>query len=753
MLHFPVRKDEVQRLESLHRLEIAGAPSTPELDAVVTLAAEACSAPSALVTLLDKDRQWHMARFGFTASSVPRDHSFCNFTILSGEPMVVENAELDPRFGGNPFVHAKNGLRFYAGVPLALDDGLPLGSLCVIDTKPRSISAMQLERLRQLAIIASALLQRHKEMKAISVLSDKVTDFAAQVSEQSRELALRNRMLDEACALGEIGAFEHDFRTDRLRWNETLRAIHDLGEDEIRPADDFSHLRKFYSHRDLTRYVEAVREAEKTGEPLDLELILRTAKGRKRWVRLRAGFEYENGEAVRRFGMIQDVSRQRRLLRRLEYFANRDSLTGLYNRNYFLRNAESFLNDRPEGVAGIAVVDLDNFKAVNDSYGHAAGDACLKAVARRLRSICVQEETMLMRPGGDEFTVVFLGQESREAAGQLFERLRREIKAPIEWKEMSFEVSASIGLAFCPEDGAATSALDLVQKADLAVYEAKRSGRNRVSSYYLALHRTVLDEFNLISKARLALENGEFELFYQPKIGFADRSLTGFEALLRWRQPDGSYLAPGAFLPVLHDAELSRRIGAHVINLATAQARTWRQAGFHFGHIAVNIAPRQFEEGGFVPGLLERMESVGLAPTDIQIEVTEDVLLSTGESAVSKALKALADAGITIAFDDFGTGYASLVHLRQFEIDVIKLDMSFVKSMLVSDADMAIVQSVLMLASRLGKVVVAEGVETETQFETLRDHGCQYAQGYLFSPPRHPDAVLKEWALEPEPAV
>ena len=745
MHYYPVRADEEQRLELLRSLDLIGAPPRPELEAVVALACDICHTPSAVVSLVGEELVWHLAAVGPIEKHAPRADAFCNYTIQQADPLVIEDAAADPRFADSRFVRTPDGVRFYAGVPIVLEEGPPIGSLCVVDMTPRSLEDAQVKQLQNLARIVAGLFAQHRDAMRVSRLSATVAEGNERLTAQSSELAVRSRMLQEACDLGEMGAFEHDLRTNRMRWSDYVRRLHDLDDEHIEPTADFSHLKRFYAPRELARYVRAVQKAMKSGGAVDMETSIRTAKGRKRWVRLRTDFEYENGVPVRRFGMMQDVTRQRRLLSRLDYLANRDSLTGLYNRNYFLRLAPDFLSPDEAGTCGVAVIDLDGFKAINDSYGHAAGDACLKVVARRLRRGC-DRDFLLVRPGGDEFTLVFRKGRSRGAILQTFDTIRRSIQEPIDWRGVTFEVSASIGVSFQTDGGRGASALELVQEADLAVYKAKQLGRNCVACYSSDLHRVALDRFNVIARARTALDEGQFVLFYQPKVAMGDRTLVGFEALLRWRQPDGTYQTPGAFTAALDDPEMSRRIGAFVIEKAAAQARIWRDQGFDFGHIAVNVASSQFDNRHFVSELIACMDGNGLARSDIQIEVTEGVLLSTGGSAVATGLKALAENDITVAFDDFGTGYASLVHLKQFEIDEIKLDMSFVKSMLVSQADMAIVQSVLILAKRLGKTVVAEGVETETQFEMLRIHGCQFAQGFLFGAARHPDAIFEEWS-------
>ncbi|WP_099866813.1 putative bifunctional diguanylate cyclase/phosphodiesterase [Pararhizobium haloflavum] len=740
MIHFPVPADEEARLRELLALSPGDGQASAEMEAIVALACSICDAPTALLSLIDKDTQRILAKVGFRGRTVPRHHAFCNLTVFGNQPFFVTDAAQDQRFVDNPFV--ADGVRFYAGVPLRGPSGQPVGALCVIDTSAREITEQQIGQLQNLATLAEVLLRQDSDARRLADLSRTVLADGEQLRAQARELDVMHRMLEDASVLGEMGAFDYDMRTGRTRWSDSMKRIHEI-EGDIQSTNDFSHLKQFYSRKDLAQYVRAVRHAMETRQTVDIEASIRTAKGAKRWVRVRVGFEYENGEPVRRFGIMQDVSRQKRMVDRLDYLANRDPLTGLYNRNYFLRQADQFLAAHPDRLRGVAILDLDGFKSINDSYGHGAGDACLKVVAARLREYC-NNTSILVRPGGDEFTIVFARNGDSDDTLARFEGLRQAVGQPIEWKGLTFQVSVSIGLALWDGGRKAMTAMELVQQADLAVYKAKASGRNCVASYSSDLHRTALKRFNLISRARQAIERREFVLFYQPKVRLSDQKLVGFEALIRWRQDDGNFKTPGHFLAALEDPEMSRRIGAFVIEAAVEQARAWRAIDFDFGHIAINVSSSQFAGRSFVDDLMARMDAACLAPTDIQVEVTEGVLLSTS-GTVDVALRRLSERGIKVAFDDFGTGYASLVHLRQFEIDIIKLDMSFIQSMLTSQADMAIVQTVLLLAERLGKTVVAEGVETDMQMEMLRVNGCQFAQGYLFSPPVHPDAVLAQW--------
>jgi len=339
------------------------------------------------------------------------------------------------------------------------------------------------------------------------------------------------------------------------------------------------------------------------------------------------------------------------------------------------------------------------------------------------------------RLGGDEFAI-FLGNVANgKAVERIASRLLAQIRKPLRCKGQVFQLGASIGVTLCTEFLPGSQIANLFSNASMALHSAKRGGGNNFRFFDEDMRRVINRRFTSVRNIAVALEAGELELFYQPKVRLRDGGHAGFEALLRWRRPDGTVLAPGEFEDALIDAELSRKIGDFVIEAAISQARKWHISRQPFGHIAINLSSSQFREQGFAERLLAMMEAAGLRPSMLEVEVTEGVFLTQSAGVVQSALETLMQKGVRIALDDFGTGFASLTHLRRFPVHTIKIDRSFVSRLLSHEEDHSIVQAIIFLARNLNLDVVAEGIERESERDFLRALGCDIGQGFLFGRP------------------
>ena len=500
-------------------------------------------------------------------------------------------------------------------------------------------------------------------------------------------------------------------------------------------------------HADDRSSVEQAFQAHlKDRAPFDVSLRLLHKSGEQIWVRARghAVWNKEN-RATKMGGTISDITEYRKLLDTAQYYAERDQLTGLYNRHYFMRIADDLLHKSSPSCrsCGVAIIDLDDFKEINDCHGHPAGDSALIILAERLVEY-IGDTGIVIRLGGDEFAVVFSTHLRWMETVQYFKRLLEEISKPIAWKGFLFECSASLGLAEKTQANG-SDVNDLLQQADLAIYDAKAAGGNAVRCYSEALLKAALNRTNTLNSARRALTDERFVLCFQPKADLQSQKLAGFEALLRLSNKDGTLVPPSNYAEVFEDSVLACRIGEMVRLSAIEQASSWLEAGHDFGHIAFNMSPPEFQayqrEPQFVDRLIEAISNAGLKPSHIQVEVTEDVLLTRKRENVSGILRHLRENGITVALDDFGTGHASLLHLKETEFDLVKLDVSFVRSMLTSDVDMAIVETITKLAAKLGKQIVAEGIETQEQLAVLQGLGVAFGQGFLIGHPVPGDSV------------
>src|SRR5450631_1416904 len=422
----------------------------------------------------------------------------------------------------------------------------------------------------------------------------------------------------------------------------------------------------------------------------------------------------------------EDITEQRRSEVKIEYMAHHDSLTDLANRVLLNERLEQALHRTDEMVA-LHHLDLDQFKAVNDTFGHPAGDKLLKIVADRLRGL-VRETDTIARMGGDEFVIVQASIAEPADATALAQRIIKLMSEPFDIDGHQAVIGASVGIAVGPGDG--SSADKLLRNADLALYRAKGDGRGTFRFFEPAMDLQMQSRRIMEQDLRKALPAGQFELYYQPVVNLASNEISGFEALIRWNHPERGIVSPAAFIPLAEEIGFIVPMGEWVIRQACATAAQW-PGDFH---VAVNISAVQFRNPGLMQVIIGALAVSGLHPTRLEIEITETVLLHNKEAtlAVLHQLRAL---GIRIAMDDFGTGYSSLTYLQCFPFDKIKIDRSFVKDITESTGSLNIVRAIAALANGMGMTATAEGVETREQLDTITSEGCTEMQGFLFSQP------------------
>jgi diguanylate cyclase (GGDEF)-like protein len=425
----------------------------------------------------------------------------------------------------------------------------------------------------------------------------------------------------------------------------------------------------------------------------------------------------------------EDITEQRRSEVKIEYMAHHDALTDLANRVLLNQRLEQALGQRIHREQMVAVhhLDLDQFKAVNDTFGHPAGDRLLKIVAERLRAL-VRDTDTIARMGGDEFVVVQAPITDPAEATSLAQRIIASISEPFDIDGHPAVVGASVGIAVGPGDGLRPD--KLLRNADLALYRAKGDGRGTFRFFEPAMDHQMQTRRIMERDLRKALPSGEFELYYQPVVNLASSEISGFEALIRWNHPEKVLVSPATFIPLAEEIGFIVPIGDWVIRQACTTAAQWPGDL----HVAVNISAAQFRSPGLMQVIVGALATSGLHPTRLEIEITESVLLHNREAtlAVLHQLRAL---GIRIAMDDFGTGYSSLTYLQSFPFDKIKIDRSFVKDITESTGSLNIVRAVAALAHGMGMTATAEGVETREQLDRITSEGCTEMQGFLFSKP------------------
>lgn len=440
----------------------------------------------------------------------------------------------------------------------------------------------------------------------------------------------------------------------------------------------------------------------------------------------------------------RDISERKRFEAELHHQATHDRLTGLPNRFLLADRLEAVLaHARRHGeMAAVLFFDLDNFKRINDSLGHAAGDAVLRQVAARMQSSLRPTDTVA-RYGGDEFTIVVGDLGRMEDLLAVLRKVRMSFAMPVDAGTQEVFVSFSIGIALSPFDGATSDTL--LRNADTAMFRAKAAGRNQYSFYAASMNERGHELLTLEAELRGALEREEFELFYQPQIELASDRIVGFEALLRWRHPQRGLMAPAEFLPLLEDTGLIVPVGEWVLRRACIDARRWREVDGRLVRMSVNVSPLQFSDPD-LPGRVARILSDEQVPHGmLELEVTENLMMRDPR-LTSRTLRQLKGLGVRVAVDDFGVGYSSLAYLKDFPLDVLKIDRAFVGDVIEDSANATIVEAAISLGHKLGLGIVAEGVETADQLDFLRGVGCDVGQGYYFGHPRPVGEVEQQYA-------
>ena len=531
-----------------------------------------------------------------------------------------------------------------------------------------------------------------------------------------------------------LGISDHDLVTGELHWSRELRAI--LGVDDDTPASIEVYLALLHPDDKaaaLNRRAAALRGDYTDGYRGSCRII-RPSDGEMRWLHT-DGHPLHNdaGEVVRYIVMLKDITDEKTAQERINWVATHDSVTGLPNRTPFQNALEQALADAAHAGTEVALllIDLDNFKQINDTLGHQAGNQALTAFALRIGSL-IPASGMLARIGGDEFAAI-LPLANAAVAIHLANRISDALQRPIPLDERSVDLRASIGVGVFPHHGECSS--DLIQSADIALYAAKSAGRSVVRTFESTMRAELQRKLSSLNQARDAIAKDWIEPFYQPKVELATGRTVGFEALLRWRHPWAGIQTPDTIACAFDDPELSGLIGEAMTERVLTDLRGWLDQGAPVGRIAINASAAEFRNPRYAERLLERLAAYRLPPSSLELEITETAFLGDRVDKVLATLELLRGAGILVALDDFGTGFSSLAHLRQFPVDVIKIDRSFVSGIEGGGEDRAIVEAVLYLGRTLGMTTVAEGIETAAQAEFVRAHHCTIGQGYLLGKP------------------
>ena len=585
--------------------------------------------------------------------------------------------------------------------------------------------------------------------------------FIMRARQAFQALQENEAKLYESQQIANLGHWDWDVIQNKVEWSDQLYQIMGHSPESFSPS--YRAFLQAVHPQDRGMVNQTISLAVEEGEAYSIEHRIVLSDGKERNVvsqgRAILGI---SGQVVKMRSVVQDITERKLAEERIYHLAYYDNLTGLPNRDMFKEYADRLLisAQRDGTKAAVLLLDLDRFKRINDSLGHSVGDQLLKEVASRI-SGCIRQSDLitklhniddspysLARPGGDEFMLMIHGLERTDIVANFVQRLLAEMSQPLKTKQQEIYVSASIGIAIFPDDG--TIQDTLISNADIALGHAKEAGGGTFRFYAKEMNQWANERINLEARLNRAIQNEEFQLFYQPQIDLSSGKTVGFEALLRWHPDQDKPVKPNDFIPIAEETGLILDIGAWVIHQTCKQQKAWQDQGYSLLPVAVNLSARQFVEQDLVHMIVEELTSTDLSPGLIEFELTERVIMRDVEKTRIK-LQSLKDIGVKLSVDDFGTGYSSMNYLKQFPLDALKIDRSFVIDLDKNTNDEAIIRAIVALSKGLGLTTIAEGVETEQQRELLRTIGCDQMQGYLFSRPIPAEQAVKFLSLSKAP--
>jgi len=570
-------------------------------------------------------------------------------------------------------------------------------------------------------------------------------------SRSAAELRRSRERLANAQRLARMGSWHLDFASGEMEVSEELRLLVDLP-----PAPQVVSLDAFRARvhpDDLPGLEAAALQCRTDGTPLHCDHRVVLADGSERIFQTQAQLAHDaDGRPSGLEGTAQDVTDRRRVEEQIRWLAYHDSLTGLGNRRLFRERLDFAVAQagRTRTPLGVLFLDLDHFKRINDTFGHTQGDRLLQAVADRLvRSVResdvvarLESPPAISRLGGDEFTVLLTEVADPGDLAKVARRLLEVLQRPISLGGHDVVITGSVGIATWPSDGSDSETL--LRNADAAMYHAKERGRNNVQFYDASMNAVALDRLILEAKLRSALERGELEVHYQPKLARGGRRVAGVEALVRWSDPERGSVPPEVFVSIAEETGLIDELGAFVLRRSCLDRVRWSERGLPAVPVAVNLSVQQFRAGGVVDLVQRTLDETGLDARLLELEITESMLLRD-EKVVVAALVALRARGVRVAVDDFGTGYSSLSYLRTLPVDALKIDRSFVRDIGEREDEAALAAAIVSMGHALRLRVVAEGVEAARQQALLEAWGCDELQGFLFARPMPADALERWW--------
>lgn len=740
---------EEERIARLLGYDILDTEDDPLLDNLTKFATEITGAPISLISLVDRDRQWIKSRYGINLKESPRDSSFCAHAILEpeGSALVVEDSLKDPRFVNNPFVTGEPHIRFYAGIPLRSEDGLPIGSLCVIDSKPQTISEAKISELQSLATIAMDYIAIHRSNRKLTNLLMREKEIYNRLLHTSSQMAIEAPTFDEALHnlidhldpnLGYLSCRIRNMQTGGttgIIYNPQLPKDPELPTlwiqlDSAPSSPTGQHPKtEFISAGALRPEFSYLVVPVRIRDRLVALIEMIYPDHRKMDPRIREVFDI----MATNLGIVAErelvnVELQRR--------ASHDALTGAANRTVFIAQLDRSISaaDPLNPESAILFIDLDGFKEVNDNFGHQTGDRLLIEVTRRLQEIS-RGEDLLGRLSGDEFVILVHGISEKGGLDQLLMRIQRHLSLPFMLGELEIRIGSSIGCALL--DSNEISSTELLRRAEEAMYLVKTGERKN----YCIADEEIIEEFHqkrqLDRMIRDSVRDKRMFVAFQPILDHSTGAVISAEALLRVIDKKDEVISADHFMKSLDRLRILPEVDEWVFSETLRLLKKHHEQlgaipGFR---ISINVSPAILMTNGYAKICLRRLHDAQIPPTMFSLEIVESQL-QTGNEWVHENLRQLREAGVRIAVDDFGTGYSNLQYLTGLPIDTIKVDKIFLQGILSGNAHQNhLLAAIIGIANNLGYSVIAEGVEEEAQATHLQSLGCSMMQGYLFARP------------------
>ncbi|SHO48844.1 putative bifunctional diguanylate cyclase/phosphodiesterase [Desulfopila aestuarii] len=567
-----------------------------------------------------------------------------------------------------------------------------------------------------------------------------------------QELSKSRFRLEKTQQMAQLGNWEINLQTGEFSCSDEACRLLGLGDNQ-RPMS-FEHFFLTVSAVERDEIKDRIEKAILERRSFRVPYRVSHPDGSQRYILNQGEVLFDDQQvAVIMLGAVQDITMQKLAEEEIKRLAFYDGLTGLSNRLFFMNQLEQEIlyAKRKSTIFALLYLDLDQFKRVNDTFGHYVGDQLLKKIALDLQN-CIRAadiasrfcdndlEKLIARLGGDEFTIILTGVRKVEHVATVARRIVKELPKPYTIEGHEIAITTSVGISMYPADGKDPNIL--LKHADTAMYQAKKSGRNNYQFFRKELNAEVVERFSLERDISRALDRNEFILYYQPKIDLRSMGIVGAEALIRWNHPERGMVSPAKFIPIAEESGQIVGINRWVVKTAIEQWQKWISTGHVPGTVAVNMSGYQFAQQKVMNTVAEALELSGLDPEFLEIEITENILMQNISEAAA-VLQQLKNMRVRIGIDDFGTGYSSLSYISSFKVDTIKIDRSFVMGCIEKPDNLVIIKTIIAMGQSLGIKVVAEGVETAEQLELIRQHGADMAQGYYFSKPVPPEEYIR----------